>query len=57
MHSVCGEKPEEFVKGMSKLKGNQFRITAFVDSALMACKATGEASTGILTLVNQTSLD
>ena len=54
MCSVCGEKPEKFVEGMPEPKGCQVRVTAFVDSALMACKATGKESTGIAILVNQT---
>ena len=57
MHSVYGEKPEEFVEGMPPPKGKSVRITAFVDSGLNSCRVTGKASTGILLLLNQTPTD
>ena len=51
------EKPEDLDSDLPTPKGKTARITAFVNSGLMVCKVSGKASTAILILVKQTSID
>ena len=57
MHTVYGDKPEEFKKGLPPPKGKKVRITAFEDSSLATCKVTGKSTTGIIVMINQTPVD
>ena len=57
MYSVYGNKPKDLCPDLPEPKGLPVCITAFEDSALVACHVTGRASTGIIVLVNQTPVD
>ena len=57
MHSVYGEKAEDFIEGLPVPRGQNVRITVFEDSSLGACKVTGKSLSGVLLMVNQTPID